>query len=151
MKYRTLVAVLALAVMSWAQTATQTTPSTQQSPAPADKKASCCDKMNATDAKDAHACCAHQDAQAKDGAGAASCCAGKDASCCGKDAKSCMKADKDKTATASCANCGSGDCCAKDHEKGCCSQMKSEKTAMNCCGKQCGDHCASHASAGGGK
>jgi len=153
MKCKILAVVLALTVMSWAQTATQATPSTpQQSTAPADKKGSCCDKMAATDAKDAHACCAHHDTQTKDGKEIASCCAGKDAKSDGKDTMACMKADKDKTATASCGDCSSGDCCSKDHEKGCCaSHLKGEKTAMNCCDKQCGEHCASHGSAGASK
>jgi hypothetical protein len=149
MKYKLLAAVLVLTVMSWAQTTTQSAPSTpQQSTVPADKaKCGCCDKMAATDAKDAHACCAHHDKQAKDSKEMASCCAGKDAKSDGKDAMACMKADKDKTATASC-----GDCCSKDHEKGCCaSHKKDDKTAMNCCEKECGEHCASHASAGASK
>lgn len=153
MKYKTLAAILALTVMCWAQTSTQAAPSTpQQSTVPADKKCACCDKMTATDAKDAHACCAHHDAQAKDSKEMASCCAGKDAKSDGKDAMACMKNDKDKTAAASCGDCGSGNCCSKDHEKGCCaSHMKGEETAMNCCGKECGEHCASHASAGASK
>jgi hypothetical protein len=56
-----------------------------------------------------------------------------------------MKGDKDKAAAAC------GDCCGKDHEKGCCaSHKKDDKTSMNGCGdKQCGEQCASHASAGG--
>jgi hypothetical protein len=52
--------LLALTVVSWAQTATQTTRSTPpQSSAPAEKaKCACCDKMAAADTKDAHASCA---------------------------------------------------------------------------------------------
>lgn len=141
MKYKMLAAVLALTVMSWAQTTTQTAPSTpEQSTAPAEKaKCACCDKMAATDAKDAHACCAHHDMQSKDGKGMASCCGGK-------DAKSCMRSDKDKTAASCCKDACSkdkdksaagccGDTCSKKGEKGCCAGKK-DKTAKDCCAKE---------------
>jgi len=120
MKHKLFALILALTVVAWTQTATQT-PS-----APAEKaKPSCCDKMS--DAKDGHASCMrHGHGDAKD---MASCCAGKDAkSCCGKDAKSCMK--DDKTAAACCK-----DGCGKDKDK----------TAASCCdhkaGKECGKEC----------
>ena len=147
--------MLALTVASWAQTATQTTPSTaQQSTVPAEKaKCACCDKMAATDAKDAHACCAHHDmksdAKDKDSKEMASCCAGKMKSSDGKDAMSCMKNDKDKAASCCKENCSKDSCakdktaaaccgssCGKDGEKGCCSGKKSDKTAKNCCAKE---------------
>lgn len=145
MKHKMLAVVLALTVMSWAQTATQTAPSTPQAPAD-NAKCSCCEKMAASNAKDAHACCAHHDmqAQAKDSKEMASCCAAKDAgSCCGKDAKSCVKNDNDKAAASCCGNsCDKGKTtaakcsnkCAKDGEKGCCSSPK--KTAENCRGNE---------------
>jgi hypothetical protein len=134
MKSKILALILALTVVSWAQTATQTAPSdSTQSSAPADKaKASCCDKMGANGAS----CPRHGKKDAKD---MASCCGGKEMkSCCGgKDAKSCMKDDK---SSASCCKDGCGrdktaaSCCSgKECGKGCCSAMKSEKTAKNCC------------------
>ena len=106
MKYRMLALILALSVVAWAQTATQSAPSApQQSTAPGNGKCACCDKMS--DAKGGHAACMHK----HDGKEMASCCSGKDEkSCCGgKDAKSCMK---DKTA-ASCRKDG----CGKDKDK----------------------------------
>jgi hypothetical protein len=132
MKHTVLALILALAVASWAQTATQTTPSTpEQNTTPADKaKCACCDKM-AADAKGGHAACMRQGqtAHAKE---MASCCAGKDAaSCCGgKDAKSCMK---DEKSSASCCKGKDGMKCdrkdAKACGKGCCGSNKSEKAA----------------------
>jgi|CZKD01.1.fsa_nt_gi hypothetical protein len=157
MRYKMFALILALTVATWAQTSTQTTPATpQQSTTPADKaKCGCCDKMAATDAKDAHACCARHDMKgdmkAADGKEMASCCAGKDAkSSGGKDAMACMKNDKDKTAASCCKDdCSKDSCgkdktaaaccagkCGKDGEKGCCSGMKSEKTAKSCCAKE---------------
>jgi hypothetical protein len=147
MKYnKMIVLILALTVMSWAQTATQAPPSApQQSTVATDKaKCSCCDKMASGDAKDTHACCAHHDMNAKDSKEMAS---GKDTmSCCsGKDAKSCSRKDKGKAAASCCKeNCGK-DSCSKDKTaasccgsscgqdgKGCCSK-KTEKTAKSCC------------------
>jgi hypothetical protein len=143
MKYRMLALILALTVVSWAQT--ETAPSTtQQSTVPAEKaKCACCDKMGAGDMKDVESCCAHHDMKSRDG---------KDskemASCCGgKDAKSCMKNGKDKTAAACCKQgCSKGSsgkdktaiaCCGSKcdrNAKGCCSKM--EKSAKNCCEKE---------------
>lgn len=147
MKYKLIAAVLALTVMSWAQTATQTAPSTpQQSTAPAEKgKCPCCDKLASTDAKESHSCCAQHDMKAGemgDMKDMGSCCASKDkASCCdSKDAKSCMKGDKDGSAKSCCgdkcskekmASC-CGDKCSKDG-KGCCAGKKTDKNAKNCC------------------
>jgi len=134
MKSRMLALILALTVVSWAQTATQTTPSAStQNSAPALRaKASCCDKMGANGAS----CPRHGK---KDAKGMASCCGSKEMeSCCsGKDAKSCMKDDK---STAGCCKDGCGKdkaakaCCGdKECGKGCCSSLKSEKTAKTCC------------------
>jgi hypothetical protein len=124
MKYRMLALILALTVVSWAQTATQTTPSTPQTP---ETKCACCDKMAASDSKDAHAACLGK----HDGKEMASCCAGKDdKSCCGgKDDKSCMKDGK----MADCCKGKDGMKCdrkaGKDCGKGCCGSSKSEKPA----------------------
>jgi|SRR6516164_2234795 hypothetical protein len=125
MKHKVFALILALTVVAWTQTSTQTTPA--QNAAPAEKaKCACCDKMSA-DSKDAHASCMRDhSADAKD---MASCCAGKDEkSCCGKDAKSCMKDDKTMAA------------CCKD---GC--GKEKDKTAASCCdrkaGKECGKSC----------
>jgi hypothetical protein len=141
MKHKMIALILALTVVSWAQTVTQTTASTpQQSSAPAEK-GKCCDKM-AADSKDAPASCADHMKHMKhggDGKEMAGCCSGKDKdakSCCvGSDAKSCMKGDKDKSACCG-ESCGkdktAATCCgSKECEKGCCSK-KSEKTASNC-------------------
>jgi len=138
--------VLALAIASCAQTATQNAPASQDNAAP-QAKASCCHK--AADAKEGESCPRHKmagnDEKAKHEK-AMSCCAGeKAAACCGeKEAKSCMKGDQEKAAS-------SGDCCAKGKdEKGCCaSHIEGDKTAMNCCGGEGGEHCAMHAAAGG--
>jgi len=126
MKFRMLALILALTIVSWAQTSTQNTPATpQQSTEKA--KCACCDKMAASDSKDAHAACMHN----HDGKEMASCCAGKDAkSCCdGKDAKSCMKDGK----MADCCKGKDGMKCdrkaGKDCGKDCCGSNKSEKPA----------------------
>src|SRR5260370_21622430 len=89
MRYRMLALIIALTMVSWAQKATQTTPSTpQQSTASEKSKCACCDKVASSDSKDAHAACMGK----HEGKEMASCCAGKDEkTCCsGKDAKSCM-------------------------------------------------------------
>jgi len=136
MKYKMLALILALTVMSWAQTATQSAPTTTPDKTAPAAMGKCCEKM----AKGGASCMRHskQTASSKE---MGSCCAGKEAkSCCSsKDAKSCMKDDK---ATASCCKDGCakdkttasccGDKCGKDGEKGCCS--KKDKTARNCCG-----------------
>lgn len=130
-KYKTLALILALTVASWAQTSSQTTPSTpQQSAVPTDKaKCACCDKMASADAKDAAACCAHQDTSAK-------------------GAMSCMRTNKNKAAASCCKeSCGKGSCtkdktsaaccagkCGKDG-KACCAGIKADKTAKSCCQK----------------
>ena len=133
MKHKLFALILALTVVSWAQTATQ--PSAPTESAPAEKaKCACCDKM-AADSKDTHAACmrnGHGDAKDM-----ASCCAGKEGkSCCGgKDSKSCMK--DDTTADSCCKDgCEKGktsSCCdrkaAKECGKGCCGSNKTEKPA----------------------
>jgi hypothetical protein len=128
MKSRMLALILALTVISWGQTATQSTPSSpQQGTSTENAKCACCDKMS--DAKDGHAACMHNHG----GKDMASCCAGKDMkSCCGgKDAKSCMKdghdccGGKEKDKTASCCDRKAG----KECGKGCCKGNKSEKQA----------------------
>lgn len=132
MKYKMMAFILALTVMTWAQTATPAAPSApQQDNAPATKdKCPCCDKM-AGNAKDAHASCMHRDIKAGDNKEKESCCGGK-------DAMSCMKGDKDKAAASSCGdNCckdkGAAACCGgKDCGKDCCAK-KTGKTAKHCC------------------
>ena len=127
MKSKMLALILALTVISWAQTATQSTPSTpQQGTATESAKCACCDKMSP--AKDGHAACMHNNG----GKDMASCCAGKhEKPCCGgKDAKSCMKdghdcCGKDKENSASCCDRKAG----KECGKGCCKGNKSEKQA----------------------
>ena len=145
MKFKTLALILALTVMSRAQTATQAPSAPQHSTVATDKaKCSCCDQMAAGDAKEAHDCCAHHDMNTKDGKEMAS---GKDTmSCCnGKDAKSCMRKDKGKDSSCCKDNGGKGMCskdktaasccghgCSQDG-KSCCSSKKAEKTARSCC------------------
>ena len=144
MRYKIFALVLALTVVSWAQTATQTPSTPEPGATQADKaKCACCDKMAASN-KDGKMSCQRHGMKATDGKDMASCCAGKDTkmtSCCGgKDSKSCMKGDK---ATASCCKDGSGKdktatvCCGTSGKacgKGCCASDKKEKTAKNCCG-----------------
>lgn len=118
MKHKMLALILALTVASWAQTATQTVPSTPQQNTEAGEKSKCpcCDKMKASDMKAGHACCTHHAKKSAE--------ANKGDSCCGgKDAKACMRADK------------SADSCCKD----CCGKDKT--TASSGCCKECGKEC----------
>jgi hypothetical protein len=126
MKHKVFALILALTVLSWAQTATQTP--TQP---PAEKaKCACCDKMPSANAKGAGMACRRQ---SKDSKAVESCCGGKD-SASGKDGKSCDKnascckdcgkEAKDKTASA---------CCGGNCKEGCCSKMKMEHADMGCC------------------
>ena len=129
---RFMLMVLALAVATWAQSASQNPTSAndaQKAPAAqSETKAECpcCQKMEG--GKDAMSCCAHHNqAGAKE-----------EMSCCsGKDAKLCMKGDK--SAKASCAE---GKCCNRKDGKDCCAGAgKDDKMAMACCGHgQCGHH-----------
>lgn len=143
MRYKISALILALTVISWAQTATPVAPSAPQQNAPAaQSKCSCCDKMASADAKDAKSCCAHHDMQAKgaDGKDAKkmSCCAGKDAkSTDGKDAMSCMRNAKDKTASCCKKGCGKTSC-GKDKMAACCGEKcgKAGTTAKTCCAKE---------------
>lgn len=127
MRHKLFALILALTVVSWAQTATPTTPAAPQQGIASDQaKGSCCDKM--ADSKDGHAACMrhkhHGDAKAM-----ASCCSGKEgASCCGdKDSKSCMKDDK---TAASCCKEG----CDKDKAASCCDQKSGKACGKGCCG-----------------
>lgn len=125
MKQKLFALILALTVVSWAQTATQTAPSTSAQSTSDGVKCACCDKM-AADSKDAHmSCMRHGKGDAKE---MASCCAGKDgASCCGKDGKSCMK---DEKAMASCCKDG----CGKDKMASCCDRKAAKQCGKGCCG-----------------
>jgi hypothetical protein len=120
--------ILALTVFSWAQTATQSTPSTPDQSVSEKAKCACCDKMAKSDAKDGHAACM----RTHDSKEMAACCTGKDdQSCCeGKDAASCMK---DGKMAKSCCKGKEGMNCdakaSKDCGQGCCGSSKGEKTA----------------------
>ena len=120
MTRKLVVLILALTVVSWAQTSNQTAPTDQQQ-STEKAKCACCDKMASADSKDAKMCSRH----AKHAKGAkASCCDGDKAmACCSKDGKSCMKGDK--VAASCCENCGK------------------DKTASACCGKDCKGECCS--------
>lgn len=150
MKYKMLALILTLTVASWAQAASQPTLSTpQQSTVPTNKaKCACCDKMAATDTKDAAACCTHHDMNAKDSKETTSCCAGKSAMSGAKGAMSCMRTGKTNAAASCCNESCSKDSCAKDKTasaccssscdkdgKACCAGNKAEKTAKSCCKK----------------
>ena len=75
MKCKMLALILMLTVVSWTQTATQSTPPSDQPSGTSDKaKCACCDKMAKSDSKDAHAACMRK----HDGKEMASCCTGKD-------------------------------------------------------------------------
>jgi hypothetical protein len=126
MKSKVLALILAITVISWAQTAAPTTPSTPQQGTASEKaKSACCDKMS--DAKSGHAACMRNHA----GNDMASCCAGKNGKPCrgDKDAKSCMK--DDKTAASCCK-----DCCGKEKGKtaSCCEKNVGKECGKGCCG-----------------
>ncbi len=120
MRFKLIALILALTVMSWAQTATPSAPSTpQQSTVPAEAKACpCCDKASA-EMNEGHACCAHHATAAKDA---------KAACCSGKDAKSCKRTSADKTAAACCG----GAKCGKDCAKQCGSGKQGKEIARSC-------------------
>ena len=136
MKYKMLVLILFLTVMSWAQSATPSASSPpQQSTVPADQaKCACCDKMSARDTKAGATCCALHNMEAKDGKEMDS----------DKDAMSCMKSSHDKAGSSCCNDACSKDHCGKDQKasarcggscdkngmKGCCSGK--QETAKNC-------------------
>lgn len=151
MRFKIITLFLALSAVSWAQSATQTSPSAPLQSTTSEKaKCSCCEKMSSSDMKDKHgdmkdmhACCSHDDAMAGDHKDMtshhkemASCCEGKDGGSCmkAKDAadKACCgdKCSKDTTAASCCGGKDSGDKCSKDG-KACCSSEK--KSARNCC------------------
>lgn len=130
MKYKVIALLLALTMVSWAQSAStsQAPADNQKSQNAADQKANpcCCDKMSAE----------HKDGQACMRDHSKACCSEKEAASCCKDkeAKACMKGDK----TADC--CANGTC-AGDKGMSCCS--KKEQKAKSCCQQmQCGktDH-----------
>jgi hypothetical protein len=137
-----------MTIVSWAQTATQSAPSTpEQSTVPADKaKCSCCDKTRPADAKDAPAYCAHHDMHKKDSKEMASCCAAKNAMSSSKGAMCCMRKGKHQAVASCCKeDCSKDGCnkdsCAKDKtasaccdgkdQKGCYSGKKTEKAAKS--------------------
>jgi hypothetical protein len=132
MKHKLIAALLALTLVSWAQSTTPSpTPEQQQKSAPTDAKARCPCCADTTDHGDMHngmSCMRHAKSE-KDDKEAMSCCSKKDGkhSCCGKDMKACSKD-------------GKAFCCADKAGDDCCS-AKDGKTAHNCCDeKQCGKH-----------
>ena len=132
MTRKLVVLILALTVVSWAQTPNQSAPTDQQQ-STEKAKCACCGKMASADSKDAKMCSRH----GKHAKGAkAPCCDGDEAmACCSKDGKSCMK--DDKTAASCCENCGkdkaASACCGKDCKGECCS--KKTEAAINCCAR----------------
>ena len=141
MKLRTMLAVLALTVAAWAQTATQgnnPAPSQGNSATSSDTKAECPCCHEGADGKAAMAGCTHHakaDASQKE---PMSCCDGKGTMACMKD-----KQPESATTTSAGKKCGMGeqkDGCAKSGKDG-------EKAAMTCCGGagHCGmDHQHDH-------
>lgn len=127
MRYKMLALILALTVISWAQTATPNSSANPQAGTQSSEKAKCpcCDKT--ANGKGTVACASH----GKHSKEMASCCAGKDGKCCGgEEAKACMKGDKNccsdcmKDKTASC-----GPACEKQCKTGCCNREKKVETA----------------------
>ena len=144
MKFKMLILIPTLAMISLAQTTTPTGPSAPQQGSAEKTKCPCCDKMAAGETNGVPSCCAHHDTNAKDGKEMSSCCESKNAKSSGKDAMSCMRNGKD-TATSCCKEGCSKDSCAKDKTasaccggtcgkdgKGCCAK-KAEKAAKSCC------------------
>ncbi|MGO9649493.1 MAG: hypothetical protein ACLPOO_15725 [Terriglobales bacterium] len=135
MKSKIMLLILALTVVSWAQTATQ---STNPGPAPAtpatssDAKAQCPCCQKAADVKPEMSCCAHPAKAGASEKAAMSCCEGKDA------AMACMKSKPGESANATPTN---GKCCGSD-QKDCCgkSGKGGEQPAMACC-NGAGGHC----------
>ena len=143
MKRNLIALLLALTVMSWAQSTTPNqTPAPDQKSAPADTKPGCpcCEKISSADhssmQKDMKACMHHD---AKDGKETIACCGEKDAkdatSCCGKDAKACSKDGK----TMAC--CAEGKCAEGHEEMACCSSKDGDAASHGCC---CGNSCGKH-------
>lgn len=124
MRYKTIALILALTVISWAQTSTPNTDPNAQAGTQSSEKAKCpcCEKSNA---KDGMACARHGK-HAKD-----SCCAGKEAKCCGgEQAKSCMKGDK-----SCCSDCGNSKTAScgpncEECKSGCCNREKKETALL---------------------
>ncbi|MBZ5574358.1 MAG: hypothetical protein LAO09_21070 [Acidobacteriia bacterium] len=142
MKLRILLPILALTVVTWAQTATQPTnpaPSQGTVATSSDAKAQCPCCQKAADGKAEMACCAHHGKAATGEKEAMSCCKGK-------DSMACMKSKQDESASAAST---SEKCCGRD-QKGCCgkSEKGGEQVTMACCngaGGQCGkDHEHNH-------
>jgi len=138
MRLKILLPILALAVASWAQTATQPAnpaPSEGTTAAAPDTKAQCPCCPKAADGKTEMACCAHHGKAATSEKEAMSCCEGKDSMTCMKSKQA--ESAQGASASGKCCCGGDKDCCGKS-DKG------TEQTAMACCngaGGQCGkDH-----------
>jgi len=128
MKTKSLVLFLMLALLSWGQTANQSTAPADKGASSTTAKCACCDKMDAGAAAGHQGCC-----HSKKGKGheMAMACSGKDASACCGDAAKCMKTSASNSSGASCCS-GKAQCGAKG--KACCN----ENAKMACCGAQCG-------------
>lgn len=122
MKYKVMAFLLALTMMSWAQSAT----TSQSAATEAKSGCACCEKMSSAENKDGKSCMRHKGA-AKDNA---ECCSGKDSCCKEKDGKSCMKNDNMADRSAK------GKCC-EGKEMKCCSGKDEEKAQKCCEGMQC--------------
>lgn len=121
MQYKMLALTLALAAISWAQTATPTTPSTPQA-GNSRAQCACREKMARADGNDAQRCCARPGARNTGAQEMASRCSGKEGAsgCSDQDAKSSTKPGKDK--------------CRSDGGPG--------EMAKTCCGSHCRKQCA---------
>ena len=131
MEMKSLALFLMLALVSWGQTANQSTIPADKGTPTTSAKCACCNQMDKAAAS--HKGCCHS----KKGKGheMAMACSGKDGgSCCG-DATKCVRESAPNATGASCcsgkAQCGtSGKACCGEPEK------------MACCGSQCGSRAA---------
>jgi hypothetical protein len=149
MKHKLIPLVLALTMMSWAQS----TPPNQEKAAPEQAKSACpcCEKMASEHGemhKGMHACM-HANAAGKDSKEAMSCCAGKDAKgemgCCGKDGKACAKENQTAKGEKSSMACCGANC--QGHDMACCSHKDGDAASHGCCqSSQCKQH--EHATTG---
>lgn len=139
MKSKSLVLMLVLTAVAWAQTATPNAP--QQNGVPAKPKCACCAKM-ASDAKDGQSCARHK-MQNADGKETASCCSDKNGKSCGQGNNKDAKGVSDDKAAGCCSDCNkekmAASCCgsksasgAMDCGKSCCSG-KNDKASSSCC------------------
>lgn len=128
MRNRIFAIILALTVVSWAQSS-NSNPSTTT----AEKSAcSCCEKMAGSDSGKADCCAQH----GKDGKAMAASCSREKGKCCGGDAKSCMRAEKGKSCCSECGKEKASTCCGDKCAKACkgrCDKQE-QKTETHCAG-----------------